>query len=245
MQLFVLDFGQIDMDLRVIMPASQPGQRQLAPVPGYLIRTADATILVDTGMPRAILRDSSSIAPWMRAIGGEDAHATAVLHRLGVAPTDLTQIVTTHFHFDHAGGLDEFPGVPIIVQREAVAAARAGNATQQAYVNTPGLVWQEIAGDYHLAPGVELLLTPGHASGHQSVYVELSPTEKFLLAIDAIYTPAQLAADDWGAYADQAAARASARRVQELAAARGATLIYGHDPAQWASLRHAPAYYGE
>ncbi len=245
MRLTMLDFGQIDMDLRVIMPASAPGQRTIVPVPGYLLQTADATILIDTGMPRAILRDSSSIAPWMRALGGEAAHATAALARLGLAPHDLTQIVATHFHFDHAGGLAEFPGIPIVVQEAALAAARAGNPQQQAYANAPGLIWQEINGDHELLPGVQLFLTEGHAPGHQSVLVNLPGAERFLLAIDAIYTPAQLAADDWGAYSDRTAARASARRVQELATKHAATLIYGHDPAQWATLRHAPAYYGE
>jgi N-acyl homoserine lactone hydrolase len=66
----------------------------------------------------------------------------------------------------------------------------------------------------------------------------------FLLAIDTVYTANQLATDDWGAYQDKDAARASAARVQALATERGATLVYGHDPAQWATLRHAPEFYG-
>ena len=42
---------------------------------------------------------------------------------------------------------------------------------------------------------------------------------------------------------DPDAARASARRVQDLAASTGATLVYGHDAALWDGLRHAPAHY--
>ncbi|CAA9588007.1 MAG: hypothetical protein AVDCRST_MAG18-4274 [uncultured Thermomicrobiales bacterium] len=245
MRLYALELGRIDMDQRVIMPASPPGQRITIPVPGYLIQTGDATILVDTGMPRAILRDSTPIAPWMRALGGEEAHATAAIARLGLAPSDLTHIVATHFHFDHAGGLPEFPGIPIVAQRAALAAARGGNAQQREYVNAPGLLWQEIDGDHDLAPGVRLLLAAGHTPGHQAVLVALPGAASFLLAIDTIYSRQQLAADDWGAYADPDAARASARRLQDLAAAHDATLVYGHDTAQWATLRHAPAYYGD
>jgi N-acyl homoserine lactone hydrolase len=44
-------------------------------------------------------------------------------------------------------------------------------------------------------------------------------------------------------YTDPDRARASARRLVELANAEGALLIYGHDPAQWPTLRKAPAYY--
>ena len=243
MRLYALEYGRIDMDQRVIMPAAQGGRRIVVPVPGYLIQTGDALILVDTGMPRAILRDSTPIAPWMRALGGEEAHATAALARLGHAPSDLTRIVATHFHFDHAGGLPEFPGVPIVAQRAALAAARE-NSRQREYADAPGLVWQEIDGDHDLAPGVRLLLAEGHTPGHQAVLVALPGGESFLLAIDTIYTRDQLATDDWGAYADKDAARASARRVQDLAAAHGATLVYGHDAAQWATLRHAPQWYG-
>jgi N-acyl homoserine lactone hydrolase len=245
MRVFALEYGQIDMDQRVIMPASEAGQRITVPVPGYLIETDDARILVDTGMPRAILQDGSSLAPWMRPLGGEAAHAKETIARLGLAVSDLTHVVATHFHFDHAGGLPEFVGVPIVVQRAAVAAARAGNAQQRAYLDAPGLVWQEIEGDHELVPGVTLLLAEGHTPGHQAVLVELPGAQPLLLAIDTIYTSGQLAADDWGAYSDKDAARASAARLQRIATERNALLVYGHDAAQWATLRHAPAWYGD
>ena len=245
MRLYALEYGQIDMDRRVIMPADRSGERIVVPVPGYLIQSGDATILVDTGMPRDILRDSAPLAPRMRALGGEAAHAVETLARLGFRPADLTQIVATHFHFDHAGGLAEFPGVPIVAQRAALAEARITVAYAPLFAADSGFVWREIAGDHDLAPGVRLLATPGHAAGHMAVLVELPGGPAFLLAIDTIYTAQQLATDDWGAYKDKDAAKASAARVQTLAATHNATLVYGHDPAQWATLRHAPEFYGE
>jgi N-acyl homoserine lactone hydrolase len=243
MRLYPLEYGQIDMDKRVIMPADRSGARIVVPVPGYLIQSGDATILVDTGMPRAILRDSTPLAPRMRALGGEAAHAVETIARLGLAPSDLTHIVATHFHFDHAGGLAEFPGVPVVAQRAALAEARITSAYAPLFAADAGFIWREIEGDYDLVPGVRLVATPGHAAGHQAVLVELPGGESFLLAIDTIYTADQLAADDWDAYQDKDAARASAARVQALAAAHNATLVYGHDAPQWATLRHAPGFY--
>ena len=243
MRLYMLELGLIDMDQRMIMPASPPGQRIVIPVPGYLIRAGDATILVDTGIPRAILAGQEPISPLMRPASGEEAHVTARLAALGVAPEAITHVVATHFHFDHAGALGDFPGARIVAQRAAVEAARVRSPREQAAVNTPGLDWHLIDGDTDLVPGVRLLRTDGHATGHQSVLVTLPSGTAFLLAIDAIYSSAQLAADDWGAYVDPDAARASARRVQELAAAANATLVYGHDAAQWQGLRHAPEWY--
>lgn len=243
MRLYMLELGQLDIDRRVIMPGSPPDHRITIPVPGYLIRTDDATILIDTGIPRAILAGTEPLNPLMRLLNGEEAHVTARLAAIGVAPETVTHVVATHFHFDHAGALGDFPQAQIVAQRAAVEAARVRSPREQAAINTPGLNWHLIDGDTDLAPGVRLLRTDGHATGHQSVLVTLPSGTAFLLAIDAIYSSAQLAADDWGAYVDHDAARASARRVQELAAAANATLVYGHDTAQWQGLRHAPEWY--
>ena len=77
---------------------------------------------------------------------------TARLAALGVQPADLTHIVATHFHFDHGGGLPEFPGVPIVAQRAAVEAARNRPAARAGEVDAPGLVWQLVEGDVELVP---------------------------------------------------------------------------------------------
>ena len=243
MRLYLLELGQIDMDRRVIMPASPPDQRIVIPVSGYLLQTGDATILVDSGISRALLAGTEVLSPLMRPLGGEEGHVTARLAAIGVAPETITHVVATHFHFDHAGALGDFPNARIVAQRAAVEAARVGSPREQAAVNAPGLDWHLVDGDTDLAPGVRLLRTDGHAVGHQSVLVTLPSGSAFLLAIDAIYSSDQLAIGDWGAYVDHAAARASARRVQDLAAEANATLVYGHDAAQWRGLRHAPEWY--
>jgi N-acyl homoserine lactone hydrolase len=243
MRLYLLELGQIDMDRRVIMPANPPGERIVLPIPGYLIQDGSTMILVDTGMPRTVLAGAEDVGPMMIPRGGEAVHVTSRLAALGVSPEAITHVVATHFHFDHAGALGDFPHARIVAQRAAVEAARVGSRREQIYVNTPNLNWQLVDGDTDLIPGVRLLRTDGHAIGHQSVLVTLPGGARFLLAIDAIYSRDQLAADDWGAYVDADAARASAHRVQDLAAALGATLVFGHDAERWQQLRHAPEWY--
>ena len=236
MRLYLLDLGAIDMDRRVIMPASAPGVRFHLPVPGFLIRTdSGATILIDTGMPREFLTTAPVPGARMRPACGPDAYVVDRLHDLGLRPADVTHVVATHSHFDHAGGLGEFAHATVVAQRAEVAAPPRPFP--------PDLRWHLLDGDAEPWPGVRLLATPGHTPGHQSVLVTTGVDGAFLLAIDAIYNRDQLAADDWGAYIDQDEARSSARRVQELARQTGATLVYGHDPEQWATLRHAPACY--
>jgi N-acyl homoserine lactone hydrolase len=41
----------------------------------------------------------------------------AVLAKLGLTPEDVTLVVLTHLHFDHAGNFDVFPNAEVVVQR--------------------------------------------------------------------------------------------------------------------------------
>ena len=40
-----------------------------------------------------------------------------ILKRVGYEPEDLLYIISSHLHFDHAGGNGVFTNTPIIVQR--------------------------------------------------------------------------------------------------------------------------------
>ena len=81
----------------------------------------------------------------------------------------------------------------------------------------------------------------GHTPGHLSLLIEARDGRSVVLAADAISRPHELTEDRFAGAWDPALARASARRLVALAAERRATLIYGHDPAQWPSLPKAPA----
>src|SRR6185437_7735392 len=102
--------------------------------------------------------------------------------------------------------------------------------------------YQPIEGDHTLAPGVELIVTPGHTPGHQSLLVTL-PGGPLLFTVDAVYLQRLWEDDELGAADDLTAARASMDRLRALAAQTGARVICGHDAAVWAALRHPPAAY--
>jgi glyoxylase-like metal-dependent hydrolase (beta-lactamase superfamily II) len=63
------------------------------------------------------------------------------------------------------------------------------------------------------------------------------------VTFDAVGTRALWEADELGAAADPATARASMDRLRAVASQTGAQVVCGHDPEQWAALRHPPAYY--
>jgi N-acyl homoserine lactone hydrolase len=207
-----------------------------SPVPGYLIQTDDGTnVLVDTGFP-----------------AGQEPEEDFVVNRLasvGVAPEDIDYVVATHFDMDHAGAHDQFPDAEFVVQRAHYEAAkqhpRFGSARE--HWDRPELRYRQVDGDTELLPGIELIESGGHVPGHQAVLVRLPNTGPVLLAIDAIPRAIQLDPDTRpiGPYdMDEAATRASTRKLVDLARREGVALIvHGHDAGQWRTLKKAPEYY--
>jgi N-acyl homoserine lactone hydrolase len=251
MRLYILDLGRSEIDLGA-GPTSVPGGRRrvLTPVVGYLIHTdAGTNILVDTGMNRRHITDPFAtirgrpIAEKLTPIMRPEDDVLARLGQVGLTVQDVDVLICTHFHFDHAGNLADFGASRLLAQRACYEhAMTVGQALPELY-NQPHLRYELLDGDTDLAPGVRLLETPGHVPGHQSVVVRLSRTGTVVLAIDAILSQESLDADNFQVSADPERARASARRLVDLARHEHGLLIFGHDPAQWETLRKAPEYY--
>lgn len=218
---------------------------QSVPVPCYLIQLTDGTnILVDSGFAA----DSESGGGMEITVENDVVTQLALI---GLCPDDIAIVICTHFDPDHAGQHHRFMNAEFVVQREHDAAARVGGerfAVAQPLWDNPATRWRLVDGDTELVPGMELIESSGHAPGHQAVLVRLPQTGPVLLGIDALpsdmtgYTPETRPLGPFDV--DEAATRASTRKLLDLAAREGVQLIvYGHDEAQWRSLKVAPAYY--
>jgi N-acyl homoserine lactone hydrolase len=142
------------------LPPSHPLTHGYA-VYAYLIHHPDGAILVDTGIGSGMKRLEDLYAP--------------VVHPWLFDAGSVVGVVNTHLHFDHCGRNADFPSVPVYVQADEVAAARAPRYTipEWADVDNPRMV--ALSGDCEIAPGVRVLATPGHTPGHQSVLVDSDP----------------------------------------------------------------------
>ena len=110
------------------------------------------------------------------------------LQRLGVDPATITDVVVSHLHFDHAGGLAweqdgrlvrTFPHATVHAQRRELEDARAGFGIMTATYRAENLqpvdaadAWHVLDGEAEIVPGVRSILTPGHTRGHHSILVE-------------------------------------------------------------------------
>lgn len=249
LRLTLLTCGYLEAELSELTPGRNVGTRVRLPIPAYLIQTGGQIILVDTGMPdscyngdpRVLAEPGEGDPPAFVPLGGATDSITGQLAALGLRPEDVTLVVSTHLHFDHCGGTSHFTHCPVLIQRAELDGARAeGHADD--WRLPPGVRYQTVEGDHTLAPGVELIATPGHTPGHQSLLVSL-PSGSLLFTVDAVYLQRLWENDELGAAADLTAARASMDRLRALAAQTSAQVICGHDTAVWAALRHPPAVY--
>jgi N-acyl homoserine lactone hydrolase len=240
-RLYLIPVGICDLHESVLMPEHHQDRRLRVPIWCYLIRTGDANILIDTGMPPAAaegpLFPNDRIIPVM----SKDDVITAKLATLGLQPKDIDILVNSHCHFDHAGGNALFPEHTVTLQRAEYALVESGRYSAP-YLGDMQKV-RLLDGDAELAPGVEAIFTPGHAPGHTSFLVRMQRGAPILLTVDASYTADTFAPDRLGAMQDKEAGARSVLRLKEIAQAEGARIFFGHDLKQGAEWRKAPAYY--
>jgi N-acyl homoserine lactone hydrolase len=92
------------------------------------------------------------------------------LAAVGRQIADLRMAANCHLHFDHCGGNPLLGAIPVLVQRAELDAARADPG-----YTLPELIeasrFEQVTGETEVLPGVVLMPTPGHTSGHQSLIV--------------------------------------------------------------------------
>ena len=178
MRLYLIDLGHCDADKGMVLtPGSDVGKRVIIPIVGYLIQTDDGqNILVDSGMHRKHIEDpeatfgGTEFGNYLSVLMNPEDDIANRLAELGLKPEDIDILVSTHFHFDHAGNHADFYRSRIVSQREHYEYAKANPAPFPRDIwDLPQLEYELIDGDMELAPGVQLIKTNGHAPGHMSV----------------------------------------------------------------------------
>ena len=172
------------------------------------------------------------------------------LQRLGIAPSDVRQVVLTHLHTDHAGGLHHFPGNEILVSREDLDVASGLRGRLRGYPNDRWPGWfaptvVDLAPDAYgpfpqsleLTQAGDVTLVPlhGHTTGQLGVVED--GDHAVLLGGDSGYTEdLMLRGIVDGPSPDESAARRTHERIRALAAQTPTVYLVAHDPQTAARL---------
>jgi glyoxylase-like metal-dependent hydrolase (beta-lactamase superfamily II) len=229
----MLNAGWVSGAAAIWRQGEDPEQRIRFPVPAYVIETDSERILVDTGLHPGACADASAFydgSPTMNLFSLEVEQPL----QEQVDPTTITKIILTHLHYDHAGGLSLLPAsIPIVIQRREWEAGSDSAAIERNFFFPRDYIDDErevvlVDGDHDLLGdgSIELLLTPGHTPGHQSIRIG----EDLILGADVTHFASGLDDHRFPAFADDhAEQRRSAERLRALRDG-GARVIPGHDP---------------
>jgi glyoxylase-like metal-dependent hydrolase (beta-lactamase superfamily II) len=174
--------------LDVFWSLSLDQERSSVPILAFLLLGADeGPIVVDCGMrdPRRAM-EIHRLGPHTTT---PDQTMIAQLARHKVRPEDVSTLILTHLHYDHAGGCALLPNARIIIQRTELMAAAAPMGPAALPIGGKGLfydradvaelvdaLWDRvllIEGNCTLVPGIECVLYANtHTPGHQCIYVE-------------------------------------------------------------------------
>lgn len=200
---------------KLLAAAGAPTDQISLAVDALLIRAPGRVILIDTGM-------------------GPDNHGALVasLKLAGVAPSGVTDVLITHAHFDHVGGLIDAAGRPAFPR--AVIWFNAKEWAAMLAAPGPHRITPAIAAQVRtFEPGREILpgITPialyGHTSGHVG-YLIVSKGRRLEDIGDTAHSSiVSLAEPGWRGGIDEDPTAGAATRTAELKRLAAAhTLIF-------------------
>jgi N-acyl homoserine lactone hydrolase len=216
----------------------------------FLIRRGEEWLLWDTGISQSLFDEIGGkvIAHGIRGIVARPlAHQLA---ELKLTPGDVSKVILSHAHFDHAGNCNLFPRSQFLVQSAELDAMFGPDFARFGYIpelyealRTANV--QRVDGDLDLYGdrSIRLISTPGHTPGHMSLLVRLRETGPVILAADVAHYAFNLEqhiVPDMNSSREESLR--SMDRIQRIAEEEGAKIWLNHDIDQSATFPHAPAY---
>jgi glyoxylase-like metal-dependent hydrolase (beta-lactamase superfamily II) len=221
-----------------------------------LVEHSDGLVLIDTGA------GNKESEKFYQNYGVENAGAngrTALEDGIAAAghrPADVTLVINTHLHFDHAGGNTykdregslklSFPNARYVVQGgEYGCAIRTNERTGASYFRANFEPVKEagqldlVDGEHEIVSGIRVLPTPGHTTDHQGVLIESDGEHAFFLG-DLVPTSAHLPLPWIMAYdLEPLVTLETKRRILGRAVDEKWLLVFEHDATvAWGTVAH-------
>lgn len=253
MRLHALSCGRIGLPGDYLWPGWGDATLVDCSVGMFVLEHPGGLLLFDTGS--APETASSVAAHWGEAVAAAFPYRVdradiidRQLAALGFRPADVRQVVLSHLHLDHAGGMKLFPEATFFVQAQELLDAfwplpgfAEGYYLPADLLPCCGFRMIKLEGDVDLFGhgSIRLLSTPGHATGHQSLALTLPHTGPVILPADACFNPVALERrlPPGAPLPAPSAWKASLERVA-AAVQGGATPLWSHLP--WGEWERTP-----
>jgi N-acyl homoserine lactone hydrolase len=250
-RLYVIDCGTLDI------PDTSPYQfkkEELAmpmmSAPCFLVAHPKGTLMWDTGpVPDSNFKPGGGPATMRYATSTRPL--TARLADIGYAPSDITYLALSHFHWDHVGNANLFAGSTWLVpkaERDIMFSDPPSPRTEPAnfsalknsktvFITSPDY---DVFGD----GTVVIKAAPGHSPAHQVLFLKLAKTGPVVVSGDLYHYPEErklhkVPTTEFNA--DQTVASRAA--VEAFLKKTGAQLWIQHDYIANAKLKKSPEYY--
>lgn len=168
----LLTDGYFTLDKSFLVFGKYQGIKYKAALKPLLVRTDKETILVDTGVGTL----PPKYEKFHEVIRSKEEELSYSLRAVGLKPSDITMVVNTHLHFDHCGNNRLFENSKFLIQTDEIRYAYFPDRFMRVsylrdFFDVEG-DYVPVKGRYEIENGVEVVPTPGHTIGHQSLVVK-------------------------------------------------------------------------
>lgn len=167
--IFPLHVGDLTRQKSNLAYMQEPGVKIDFPLICWYLTDGVRKLMVDTGGTPPDHR-------WQPHTRTPEQDPARALECLRVHPEEITDVIMTHLHWDHAGNNHLFPNAKFYVQRAELEEVEnppvkmfAGSYDKDVVARTKYIA---LEGDCELWEGIRVITTPGHSMGSQSVIVD-------------------------------------------------------------------------
>ena len=200
----------------------------------WLVRGGGRNILIDTGCYHDNVVKGKGIQNLIKA--------SEAVAKLGLKPQDITDVIITHMHWDHADGMDLFPNARVWIQKDEYA-YYTGAAWQKdgkhggiepddvltlVKLNTAGKV-NLVDGDVEIIDGIKVYTGGRHTYASQYVSANTA-SGTIVIASDNMYLYENLEKHAPIAQTFDSDSNLKAQDRMKQIASRPELIVPGHDP---------------
>ncbi|OEU78096.1 MAG: MBL fold metallo-hydrolase [Desulfobacterales bacterium C00003060] len=160
--------GANETDQGIMTYLRDYGTRIWIPIYVFYVEGGDKKILVDTGLEQFVVPDEVG-----KTYGFEILEFEGALATVGLKPEEIDVIIHTHLHNDHCENDYKCSNAKVYVQKAEMDFFRNPHPIDHRYYPDvlDGVDVMEVEGDVNIIDGIDVILSPGHTVGGQSVAI--------------------------------------------------------------------------